>query len=127
MKNLLGLLILLCACTGPTGPAGASCSVNTVANGAIIKCTDGTNSVILNGLNAPPTAYTVTAIKDPCGKQTSFDEVLLILEDHQILAHYASGSNQFLTLIGPGNYVTTDGSSCYFTVDVNGNIINEHN
>lgn len=121
---------------GPNGVPGSSCSVSRTIGGSLIQCTDGTSAVVLDGINgadgrdgvdAPPTPYTVTSIYDPCGKQTTYDEVLLRLANGQLLAHYASGSLQYLTVIGPGNYVTTDNSSCYFTVDANLNIINEHN
>lgn len=64
---------------------------------------------------------------DPCGDQTAFDEVLLRLANGQLVAHFANGSLQFLSVIGPGNYVTTDGTSCYFSVDSNLQIFNEHN
>lgn len=130
---------------GPAGADGSSCSVQQLSNGARISCTDGTEVVILNGevgatgpqgpagvpgtpgSSAPPTAYSVVSVIDPCGKQATFDEVLLKLYNGQILAHYASGSNQFLTFITPGNYVTTDGTHCYFTLNSNGAISGEHN
>lgn len=116
------------------GEPGSSCSVTQVVNGAIIECQDGTNAVILNGqdgvdgTSSPPTAYTFTDIKDPCGDQVAYDEVLFHAANGQWIAHYAGGGNlQFLTIIGPGNYITTDGSSCHFTIDNLGNITNEHN
>lgn len=130
---------------GPTGPAGergepgTSCSVTQTVNGAIISCTDGTSVVVLNGSNGtngtngqdgvspPASAYSVTQIVDVCGKQAAFDEVLLRLANGQLLAHYASGANQFLTVLTPGNYVTTDGTHCYFTVDNDLQISNIHN
>lgn len=136
---------------GPTGSPGASCSVTRYSNGATISCTDGTSVVVLDGVDgapgspgptgstgvdgspgpagssASPTSYTVVEIVDPCGQQTQFDEVLFRLENNQLVAHYASGSNQFLTIVGPGNYVTTDGTHCYFTVNSDLSISNEHN
>lgn len=118
---------------GPQGESGYSCSVQSAIGGALITCTDGTQAVILNGQNgadgqdAPPTAYTVDHVVDPCGHQVSYDEVLLVMSNGQILAHFASGSNQFLTLIPPGNYITTDGSGCYFTVESDMTVDNQHN
>lgn len=115
---------------GPAGQDGKSCTVATVANGALITCPDGTASVVLNGSNgqdAPPTAYSVTAVIDPCGPQAAFDEVLLKLANGQIMAHFASGAQQFLALIGPGSYSTTDGTHCYFTITAEGEVTNEHN
>lgn len=122
--------------TGSTGTPGTSCSVSQAVNGAVISCTDGSTVVVLNGTNgtdgedgtdAPPTPYTVTSIIDPCGKQGTYDEVLLRLGNGQLMAHYSSGNQQFLTLIGPGSYISTDNTSCYFTVDNNMNIVNQHN
>lgn len=69
-----------------------------------------------DGQDAPATDYTVVEILDPCGKESAFDEVLLRMADDSILAYFA-GSGGFLTLLDPGNYVTTDGTSCLFTID----------
>ena len=107
---------------GTDGTNGQNCTVVSMANGATISCPDGTSTVILNGTNgvdglpAPATAYSVTEVIDPCGPQAAFDEVLLKLANGQIMAHFASGANQFLSLIGPGSYVTTDNSACHFQV-----------
>lgn len=146
MKHLLLIpALLLSACgpqvnydrpfliQGPAGQDGKSCTVATVTNGALITCPDGTASVVLNGQNgtdgqnAPPTAYSVVEVIDPCGKQAAFDEVLLKLANGQIMAHFASGAQQFLALIGPGSYSTTDGTHCYFTITNEGTVTNEHN
>lgn len=121
---------------GPAGQDGKSCTVSTVANGALIACPDGTASVVLNGTNGqngtdgqntPPTAYSVVEVIDPCGKQAAFDEVLLKLANGQIMAHFASGAQQFLALIGPGSYSTSDSTHCYFTITNEGAVTNEHN
>jgi hypothetical protein len=110
------------------GTNGTSCTVKQLVNGVRISCSDSTEAVVYNGqdgangADAPPTPYTVTALIDPCGKQTTFDEVLLKLSNGTIIAHFASGANQFLTPIGTGTYMTTDGTNCYFTVDANNNV-----
>jgi len=104
---------------GPAGMDGASCTVAQLINGAIISCTDGTTALIVNGADgedAPPSAYTVTELVDPCGDQPGFDEVLFRLYNGTLIAHYSHGSRQFLTVVGPGNYQTTDGHSCNFNV-----------
>lgn len=132
---------------GPPGVDGSNCTVMQAVNGAVISCTDGTNAIILNGIDgsdgadgedgedgedgadgadAPPTAYSFTEVIDPCGDSPGFDEVLFRTFDNHLIAHYASGNQQFLSLIPPGNYVTTDGTHCYFTVDSNMNLINQH-
>lgn len=113
---------------GPQGPQGSSCTTTQLSNGLRISCPDGTESVVLNGQDAaPPSYYGVTSIVDPCGRQGSFDEVLLKLSNGQILAHFASGAQQFLAIIGNGTYSTTDGTSCTFTITSEGEITNEHN
>jgi hypothetical protein len=79
---------------------------------------DGANGVDgTDGANAPPTPYTVTQLIDPCGETPGFNEVLLRLANGMLLAHYSHGSRQFLTVITPGTYTTTQGSpECTFTV-----------
>jgi len=156
MRNLLALTIVgvgLMSCApqvdynrpgivGPKGDTGErgddgkdaqSCTVVQMVNGATISCPDGSTTAILNGAPgadgppAPASAYSVVEVINPCGSQAVFDEVLLKLANGQIMAHFASGSQQFLALIGPGNYTTTDNTSCKFTVTNSGDIINEHN
>jgi hypothetical protein len=116
--------------SGSNGADGSSCSVNQMSNGATILCTDGTNAAILNGQDgedAPATAYSIIEMKDPCGDQSGFDEVLLKTASGSWIAHFASGQSQFLTVLTPGTYITTDGSHCYFTLNANGTITGEHN
>lgn len=118
---------------GPPGVDGSSCSVTPAVGGVLISCTDGTSAVLMdgedgeNGEDAPPTPYTVTEMIDPCGDQAQFDEILMRLANDQLVAHFSSGSLEFLTVIPPGNYVTTDGTHCYFTVNGDLSISGEHN
>lgn len=60
---------------------------------------------------------------DPCGDGPGFDEVILRMGDGTLLAHYSSGGREFLTIITPGNYVTTDQQACSFTVTAEGEVI----
>jgi len=86
---------------------------------------DGTN-----GQDAAASQYDIVSVLDPCGDTANVvDEVLLKLRNGQTLASFSDssgGSNTRFSLIGPGNYVTTDGSNCYFTIDADGNMINDH-
>lgn len=113
---------------GVDGKDGSACTITSVDNGALIACGEN-HVVVLNGVDgkdgqdgqdgqdAPPTAFTVTELIDPCGDAPGkFDEVLLRLANNTLIAHYADGAKQFLSVIGPGTYMTTDGTSCVFTV-----------
>lgn len=122
-------LLFLSAChqrvtggMGPRGADGSSCSVTQTMTGAIISCTDGTTAILLNGEDgndAPPTPYSITEIINPCGDAPGFDEILFRTHNNQIIAHFSSGGLQFLTVLSPGNYRTTDSQSCLFSVNSN--------
>lgn len=79
--------------------------------------------VSVNVLQAT-SGQTIVETINPCGDSPSvtYEEVLLRLSDGRILAHYASGYNQFLVELLPGNYVTTDGSNCHFSITNNGHV-----
>lgn len=121
---------------GPQGPKGSSCTVSRITNGATITCSDGTTVLILDGENgqdgqpAPPTAYTVVEIVDPCGDAPGvFDEVFLRLANGTLVASFsenANGKNTRFAILTPGSYTTTDGSSCYFSVDSDNQVYNQH-
>lgn len=104
------------------GKDGSSCSVEPFSNGAIISCTDGTSHAILNGTDGVDGVSGVIEVIDVCPENGKFTEVILRLHTGELLAHYSHGNKQFLTIIGDGNYVTTDGYSCNFSV-VNGEVI----
>lgn len=73
----------------------------------------------------------IVSIKDPCGAQGSYNEVFLKLSTGKYLASFsdnANGLNTRFSVLTDGNFVTTDGSHCYFTVSSGGTVIsNEHN
>lgn len=125
--------------TGDPGENGSSCSVTQAVNGALITCTDGSQVLILNGVNgqdgadgldATPSPYTITSIVDPCGDAAGiYDEVFFRLADNRLIASFSDNSNGLNTrfsVLTTGNYMTTDGSHCFFSVDVNNQIYNEH-
>lgn len=74
----------------------------------------------------PTPSASIVDIVDPCGDSPGrVDEVLLILADGRVLVSFsdsANGANTRLALLPPGNYVTTDGSNCVFSVGTNGAI-----
>lgn len=105
---------------GAAGTPGLSCTVVPIDGGADIQCGDGSSVVILNGLPGPAgstSPYTVVELIDPCGDGPGFDEVLLRMADNRLMAHYSHGSLQFLVVLSPGAYETTDGTKCRFTVN----------
>lgn len=108
---------------------GNSCVVTpigdntTYPNGATLLTCGQTSSILVNGSN---NQYMVDQIIDPCGDSPGiYDEVLLKLYNGQILALFVdnvNGLNARLSLIPAGNFVTTDGSNCHFSVDGVGNV-----
>lgn len=83
------------------------------------------------GQNATPAPFSPVAIYDPCGNTSGiYDEVFLKLANGKYIAVFsdkANGENTRLSLLEDGNYVTTEGSRCYFSVKDNGTtIFNEH-
>lgn len=124
--------------TGPQGPAGASCTVKSVDpdpavapnGGALITC-GSTSTLVLNGAPgatgpqgqpgtpAPPTAYSVVNVIDPCGPSGGADEVFLELANGTLVASFsdnAAGQNTRLSILNDGSYVTSDGTNCAFTL-----------
>lgn len=96
--------------------ADNSCSVKEVANGAEITCGDET-VLIENGNDAAPHPHSISQIINPCGKDSTFDEVLLRFFDGTLVAYFENGGKRFLTEIPEGNYMTTDTQACLFSVN----------
>jgi hypothetical protein len=70
---------------------------------------------------------TVVEYLDPCGNGSGFDEVLLHTRSGKYVAYFESGSNRFLTVLQSNTtYRTTDSQKCYFTLNNDGQIVNEH-
>lgn len=85
---------------------------------------------VCNGADAPPNPFTPVSILNPCGSAGPHDEVMLKLASGQVLASFsqtAAGQNtRFSLLAADTQYVTTDADLCYFKLDVNGNLYDEH-
>ena len=140
------------------GTDGSNCSTTSTASGAVISCSDGTNVsinhgndggsctiadllngaivtcgneqvVIFDGENALVGAIAIANYIRPCGNEFPGDEIFLRLTDGNILALFDGGPNEDrLTLLYPGNWITTDrnrNNTCHFTIDNGLNVINE--
>lgn len=101
---------------GPQGNSGSSCTVYPTDLGNLIECPDGSSVLIKDGKDGQDGISGVISRIDPCGKETTLDEVLLKMTDGTLLAYFQQGNKRFLAELGPGNYVTTDGTNCNFTV-----------
>ena len=85
---------------------------------------DGQDGV--DGEDAPSTALVISALIDPCGNDpVKQDEIILKLSDGSLIASFSSNGsalNTRLVSLSAGNYTTTDGTGCQFSVDGNGNV-----
>jgi len=80
---------------------------------------------ICDGDDAPVVPLSLTEILDPCGPQTTYDEVLLRLANGTILASFSqnvNGLNTRFVVIPPGTYQTSDGTNCIFTINPDGSL-----
>lgn len=104
---------------------GIAASVNTITT---LQTTSNTVTVQLATLMG---YQNIVEMYDPCGPQGSWNEIFLKLSSGKYVASFsanATGLNTRFTVLEDGNYVTTDGSLCYFTVSGGGTVIsNEHN
>jgi len=128
---------------GEAGSNGVGCVVTSVPvdiltpnGGALVTC--GSSSVLLvngepgeDGQDAPQTPYSIVSVINPCGINGEQDEVLLKFANGTIVSSFSNNAQGAMTrfsILRPGsNYMTTDNTGCYFSVDSAGNIYNEHN
>ena len=112
---------------GKDGAPGQNCEVQQLANGAIITCANST-AVVLNGVDgvdgidgAPaPVTLGIKGYIYPCNNVNSNKEIFLRMTDGKIIAVYDGGNNlSRLAILQPGNYITTDGSTCNININSN--------
>jgi len=100
---------------------------STICNGE----TGATGSPGAPGIAGPASTspFDIVQIIDVCGDAPGIlDEIFLKLRNGNIVASFsdnANGQNTRFSLLSNGNFRTTDGSNCFFTVN-NGIITNEH-
>lgn len=78
------------------------------------------NKVNANILEIASFGNVINKMIDPCGNSIGYDEIILKTKDGQYLAYFENGSRRFLTKLEYGNYMTTDGTNCSFSLDANG-------
>lgn len=82
------------------------------------------------GEQGPVSEFTPVEIVDPCGdKPDIYDEVFLRLFNGQLLwslSDNQNGLNTRFSLAVPGSWKTTDGSHCFFSIDNDYQLYNEH-
>jgi hypothetical protein len=99
---------------GAAGMEGKSCTVTEEPDGALISCEDGTSTFIANGPQGAPGTNAIIEVIDPCGPNPDGpDEILLVLSTGQIVAWYWKVG---LVALSDGDWATTDGQHCQFTV-----------
>lgn len=59
----------------------------------------------------------IISMVDPCGDSLGYDEVLLVTVSGKYIAYFEQGSNRFLSVLGDGNYRTTDSQACNFSIN----------
>ena len=78
-----------------------------------------------DGLNGVDGSDGILAVLNPCGPQGNYEEILLKLNDGRVIAVLDGGATQdrLVVLPVPGAYSTTDGFSCVFSLDTNGDLV----
>lgn len=111
---------------GPQGVPGTSCTITTVQvsssnpnGGSLIKCPDGTSSLVINGTIITP----IQLCPGPVSYPSSFPEFGYCI--HNILYAVYSVNGGFLTEIPSGTYSSSGvGVTCTFTVSANCGVTN---
>lgn len=142
MKKINLLLILLITSCGRKATFSVvdtppPCSVVPATEGITIVCgntstfipngkdgadgQDGTDGIDgANGADGIDGQDAILEVINPCGDGPGVDEVILRLVDGSLLAWY---KDKGLFVLSPGNWITTDGQHCTFTVDVNNQVV----
>jgi len=133
---LIEVLPLALSCTA--GGYSLLTATDSNSNG-LIDSTDKNYSLVdvCNGVSGSdgavgnPGQDAILEIVDPCSDFPGLhDEVLIRLADGRLLASFSNNFSgdytRFSILLAGNNFQTTDGSGCFFSVDANNQLFNEH-
>lgn len=106
---------------GPPGPSGVACNVTTISpipsvptGGALIRCPDGSMSVLTNGSIITP----INLCPGDSTYPSKFIEAGFCINDKMYAVY--SANNGFLTELPPGNYSSNGiNSTCSFRLSEN--------
>lgn len=110
---------------GPAGPMGAQGPQGVIGP----QGETGEQGIQgIQGLPGAPGANSIIEVINPCGQQSNYDEVFFRFSNNLVYAVYADilANSIHLVQMVAGNWVTTDGTGCYFTFTSDGQITNEH-
>jgi len=101
------------------------CKATKINNGYILKCGDSEPITITNGENGKDGQDgddSSIEIIHLCGNTDG--EILIRLPDSTLVAYHQGclGINEYLTVLTPGDYTSSDKYKCQFNVDENNNI-----
>lgn len=105
--------------------SGSSCSVVPTKHGSSVVCTDGTSTNLENGRDGErgeDGQDAIIEVINPCDPQMKHDEVIFRLADGRLFGYFENKGRRYLTLLVPGQYETTDGTTCRFTVEEDGRV-----
>lgn len=114
-------IVFLVACSNSEFTSAPECSIDgnkLTCNGETIEVKDGRQG------DAGTDGLFVDVI-DPCGPETTHDEVILVTRNGDHIAYFEvpnSFNNRLVVLREGINYVTTDGTNCRFRIE-NGALI----
>jgi hypothetical protein len=100
-------------------------SVNQADNQSLINSLLSVTNMLQNQINESVVRIvelesqdSVVDLYDPCDDAPNkYDEVLLRMKSGKLIAYFEQGNKRFLTELSSGNYATTDGTNCFFTIE----------
>ena len=124
MKLLVicSILLILSGCSSSEFTSAPDCMIKKVDNTSYLTC-NGETLELADGADGADGLF--VDVLDPCGPQTSHDDVILVTRNGDHIAYFEvpNSTNDRLVILKEGvTYTTTDGTNCKFKI-VNGVLI----